>query len=106
MAEADFAIIAQRPGIDRYDRLARDQILSPLYRTENRRLPAASGKTIAVAAQARQGSAELTAPTHPAIRRESAAGTEFRRRGRPVSAQRLIRDIFVPSMLTPIIKPC
>src|SRR5580704_1472120 len=43
-------------------------ILKPLYWTENRRLPPAAGKTIAVAALATPGKAQLTAPANPPIR--------------------------------------
>src|SRR6516225_6896601 len=43
-------------------------IVKPLYRTENRRLPPAAGKAIAVAALAIPGKAQLNAPANPPIR--------------------------------------
>jgi hypothetical protein len=42
-------------------------ILLPLYKTENRRLPVAAGKTIAVSAPERRGKAQLTAPANAAL---------------------------------------
>src|SRR5215472_19149330 len=42
-------------------------ILMPLYRTENRRLAIAVGKTNAVAAWANGGKTQLTAPANPPI---------------------------------------
>lgn len=54
-------------------------ILLPLYGTENRRLPAAAGKTTAVAACARRGKAQPTAPANAALS-SARRGTDFRRR--------------------------
>jgi hypothetical protein len=45
-----------------------EPIAKPLYWTENRRLPPAGGNTIAVAALAAPGKAQLTAAANPPIR--------------------------------------
>src|SRR5689334_25299842 len=45
-----------------------EPIGKPLYWTENRRLPPAAGKAIAVAALATPPKAQLTAPPNPPIR--------------------------------------
>src|ERR1700739_3695862 len=45
-----------------------EPIGKPLYWTENRRLPSAAGKAIAVAALAIPGKAQPTAPANPPIR--------------------------------------
>jgi hypothetical protein len=66
-----------------------EPIGKPLYWTENRRLPPAAGKAIAVAALAIPGKAQLTAPANPLIR----------------SARRGIDEAFLPRRICDTVWP-